>query len=116
MKTEVITIQSINKEVTFYIGQNKHEHFDIIDAASPDDLWFHIKDTSSCHVVAIMPTDLTNKEKKYIIKAGAVLCKKYTNKCKGMIDVEIIYTEIKNLEKTKYIGCVKITNEKMITI
>jgi hypothetical protein len=53
---------------------------------------------------------------KYIIKAGALLCKKYTNKLKTLTKIEIIYTEIKNIEKTEYIGCVKIANQKKIII
>lgn len=116
MKTENLFLQGLNREITFYIGQNKNENFDVIDKGEPDDLWFHANQISSCHVVAIIPKDITHKEIKYIIKAGALLCKKYTNKLKSSTDIEIIYTEIKNIEKTQYIGCVKIVNQKKIII
>lgn len=116
MKTEVLFLQGLNREITFYIGQNKNENFDVIDMGKPDDLWFHANEISSCHVVAIIPEGLKNKEKKYIIKAGGLLCKKYTNKLKSSHDVEIIYTEIKNIEKTQYSGCVKIINSKKFII
>jgi hypothetical protein len=116
MKTENLFLQGLNREITFYIGQHKNENFDVIDKGEPDDLWFHANEISSCHVVSIIPKDITHKEMKYIIKAGAILCKKYTNKLKSLSGVEIIYTKIKNIEKTQYLGCVNIINEKKIII
>lgn len=116
MKTEVLFLQGLNREITFYIGQNKNDNFDVIDKGDPDDLWFHANEVSSCHVVANIPTDISKKDRRYIIKAGAFLCKKYTNKLNCINDVEIIYTEVKNIEKTQYVGCVKISNGKKIII
>jgi hypothetical protein len=116
MKSEVLFLQGLNREITFYIGQNKNENFDVIDKGDPEDMWFHANHESSCHIVAIIPSDISNKEKKYIIKAGGLLCKKYTNKLKSLRDIEIIYTQIKNIEKTNIAGCVKIVNEKKINI
>ena len=116
MKTEKLFLQGLNREITFYIGQNKNENFDVIDKGDPDDLWFHANEISSCHVVAIIPKDISSKELKYIIKAGALLCKRYTSKLKNLPDIEIIYTQVKNIEKTEYLGCVKIINEKKIII
>jgi predicted ribosome quality control (RQC) complex YloA/Tae2 family protein len=116
MKTESLFLQGLNRIITFYIGQNKNENFDVIDKGEPHDLWFHANEISSCHIVAVLPKDLSNKEKNYIIKAGAFLCKKYTNKLKSLRDIEIIYTQIKNIEKTHIKGCVKIINEKIIIV
>jgi predicted ribosome quality control (RQC) complex YloA/Tae2 family protein len=116
MKTEILFIQGLNREITFYIGQNKNENFDVIDNGSPDDLWFHANDESSCHVVANVPNDISKKDKKYIIKAGALLCKNNTNKLKKIKNVEFIYTQIKNIQKTIIPGCVTITNDKQIII
>lgn len=116
MKTEILFLQGLNREITFYIGENKNDNFDVIDMGDDEDLWFHANEISSCHVVVNIPKDIKNKEKKYIIKAGALLCKKYTNKLKSLNDVEIVYTQIKNIEKTQTPGCVKIKNEKKIII
>ena len=116
MKIENLFLQGLNREITFYIGQNKNENFDVIDKGESDDLWFHANEVSSCHVVANIPKDISQKEIKYIIKAGAMLCKRYTNKLKSLLDVEIIYTQIKNIEKTQYSGCVKVINQKKIVI
>lgn len=116
MKTEILFIQGLNKEITFYIGQNKNENFDVIDKGNSVDLWFHAVNESSCHVVAIMPNNIIKKDKKYIIKAGALLCKNNTNKLKTIKNVAFIYTEIKNIEKTIIPGCVTIKNDKKIII
>ena len=116
MKTENIYIQALKKELVFYIGRNQSENFEIIDKCTLNDLWFHANNISSCHVVGIIPEDISKKDKKYIIKIGASLCKKYTKKLKPLNDVEIVYTQLKNIEKTSVLGCVNITNSKIIII
>jgi predicted ribosome quality control (RQC) complex YloA/Tae2 family protein len=116
MKTENIFIQGLNEEVTFYIGKNKNDNFDVIDKGESDDLWFHANELSSCHVVAILPKGLSKKDIKYIIKMGALLCKQNTNKIKDHESTEIIYTQIKYIEKTSIPGLVKIMNKKCIKI
>ena len=98
MKTEVIFINGLNRDITFHIGQNQDENFEVIDIGKEDDLWFHANNISSCHVVAIIPKDIVKKEIRYIIKAGALLCKLNTNKLKSLKNVEIIYTQIKNFD------------------
>jgi predicted ribosome quality control (RQC) complex YloA/Tae2 family protein len=116
MKTEILFLQGLNIEITFYIGQNCNENFDVIDKGDKDDLWFHANECSSCHVVANIPKNISKNDKKYIIKAGALLCKNNTNKLKKNRNVEIVYTKIKNIEKTSIPGCVTIKNCKKIII
>lgn len=106
MRTENIFIQALKREIVFYIGKNQNENFDVIDMATNDDLWFHAKDESSCHIVCEIPNDLNKKELQYIIKVGALLCKNNTNKLKNIPKVAIIYTQIKNVTKTTVEGCV----------
>lgn len=114
MKTENIFIQALKREISFYIGKNQSENFKVIDMGSEDDLWFHAKDESSCHVVCEIPDDIDKKELKYIIKTGALLCKNNTNKLKSITNVPIIYTQIKNIEKTNIAGCVITKNTKTV--
>jgi predicted ribosome quality control (RQC) complex YloA/Tae2 family protein len=114
MKTESILIQAIKREVIFYIGKKQSENFEVIDAGKEDDLWFHAKNESSCHVVCELPEDINKKELKYIITAGALLCKNNTNKLKILQNVEIIYTQIKNITKTNVQGCVLTNNTKTV--
>ena len=115
MKIEKILIQGLDREITFIIGKNKSDNFAVIDMGSENDLWFHAKDITSCHVVCLLSdTDIDKKDLRYIIKTGALLCKNNTNKLKSMKNVEIIYTQIKNITKTDCEGCVITRNTKSI--
>jgi predicted ribosome quality control (RQC) complex YloA/Tae2 family protein len=114
MKTETIFINPLKREITFHIGRNQSENFATIDKGSENDLWFHANDISSCHVVCEIPDDIIKKDIKYIIKIGALLCKSNTNKLKSIKNVEIIYTQIKNITKTDVAGCVITQNTKTI--
>ena len=114
MKTETIMIQGLNREITFCIGKNQSDNYDVIDKGESNDLWFHSKNGSSCHVVCKVPTDIQKKQISYIIKMGALLCKQNTNKLKTEKKVEIIYTLCKNIIKTEVAGCVITKNSKTI--
>jgi predicted ribosome quality control (RQC) complex YloA/Tae2 family protein len=118
MKTENIFIDALKREVIFYIGKTQSDNFKVIDLGKEDDLWFHAKDISSCHVVAIIPEneDFTHKELLTIIKKGASLCKENTTKLNEYSNVEIIYTKLKNVIKTKTPGCVNTCNTKTIVV
>jgi predicted ribosome quality control (RQC) complex YloA/Tae2 family protein len=115
MKLETIFIQGLNRYIHFYIGKSKDENFEVIDKGKKNDLWFHAKDISSCHVVGIIPEDITDKKNvKYIIKKGALLCKNNTNKLKELKNIEISYTQIKNIIKTDIPGQVETLSSKTI--
>ena len=114
MKTEIVFINALKREVTFYIGKNQNENFEVIDKGTNDDLWFHAAELSSCHVVCQVPSDVDKKGLRYIITTGALLCKNNTNKLKSLSNVAITYTQIKNITKTKTPGCVLTQNTKTI--
>jgi predicted ribosome quality control (RQC) complex YloA/Tae2 family protein len=114
MKIENILIKPLKREITFYIGKNQNDNFEVIDKGKSDDLWFHAKDISSCHVVCDVPNDIDKKDLRYIITIGAVLCKSNTNKLKSLKKVNIVYTQIKNVTKTDVDGCVLTQNVKTI--
>lgn len=116
MKTEILYLQGLNKVITFYIGKNQNENFEVINKGNLNDLWFHANDISSCHVIASVPDNINKKDIRYIIKAGALLCKKNTNKLKNIKNVKITYTTVNNIELTNVEGKVNIKNEKIITI
>ena len=115
MKTEIVFINALKREVIFYIGKNQSENFEVIDKGANDDLWFHAADLSSCHVVCQVPADIDKKELRYIVTTGALLCKNNTNKLKTMKNVNITYTKISNIVKTDVPGCVVTKDAKMIT-
>ena len=106
----------INLNVKYLIGLNKKENFDIIDLSNKNDIWFHLKDNPSCHVIAqISDLNIGKKKLKYIIKQGGVFCKQFS-KFKSEKNVEIIYTNLKNIEKTDVLGTVLTSHTKTIKI
>ena len=118
MKTETIELPDLKFKINFLIGRNARDNFDVIDEGYEDDLWFHAKDVASCHVVCLLPNEvmLTEKEKKILIKKGAEFCKQYTSKLTNLYNVPFIYTEIKNVTKTKTPGLVLTANLKIIIV
>jgi predicted ribosome quality control (RQC) complex YloA/Tae2 family protein len=116
MRTEKIVIDSLKREIVYFIGKSKEDNFKVIDAGNENDLWFHAENESSCHVVCQVPEDIDKSDMRYIIKIGALLCKNNTNKLKTQKNVQIIYTQIKNVFKTNVEGCVQTKNIKTIII
>jgi predicted ribosome quality control (RQC) complex YloA/Tae2 family protein len=113
-----VFIPKLNLDITFVIGQNAAENFQIIDDSQPNDLWFHVTEFPSCHVIAkindIMDS-INRKDIKYIVKQGAILCKQHS-KYKSVKNLDINYTEISNVQKTSVVGSVITSNTKNITI
>jgi predicted ribosome quality control (RQC) complex YloA/Tae2 family protein len=127
-------IPSLNLSVVYKIGNNGKKNFELIDQADRFDLWFHIHNEPSCHVIACLKNirftsrddelpnfydinfdSLDKKQKLQIIKQGAILCKQYS-KFKSSKDVDIVYTKIENVEKTEITGKVMVFSGKIITI
>lgn len=115
MKTEIFVYKNI--EYTIYIGQNKHENCQMIDAAEKTDIWFHIENMASCHVV------LKNVEKvklrdipRQVIKRCAYLCKINSSLLvKAMPKCNVIYTAISEVVKTDIVGQVTVSNYKTVS-
>jgi len=120
MKTEKIYFDRLDKEITYFIGQNARDNVTVIDHGFEDDLWFHAKSESSCHVVCLLPDPdvftLEEREKKMLIKKGAELCKQHTHKLSSLHNVPIMYTELRNITKTKTAGLVLTKNTKTIIV
>lgn len=116
MITKIINFPNVGGiDVEYSIGKSAKENSEIIDSAEPYHIWFHIAGQSSGHVVASVPEDLDRKERIYIVKQGAVLCKQYS-KFTSMKNVEIVYAFVKDLKKGLLPGSVIVQNDKTITI
>lgn len=117
MKSVFIFIPAVNKEIQFIIGNNAKENFDIIDSAKENDIWFHINNEPSCHVIAIIPINekLSKKQLSKIVVQGACICKN-NSKFKSCKNVEIIHSNILNVAKTQILGKVNVINGKHIVI
>ena len=116
MKIEKVYIPKLKCFIQYSIGTNAVNNFEIIDDADENDLWFHVNNLPSCHVIAKIPSDIVieRKNMKYIVKQGALLCKQYS-KYKSEKNVQIVFTKIKNIQKTNVPGSVIIQgNENII--
>uniref|UniRef100_A0A6C0BAI3 NFACT RNA-binding domain-containing protein n=1 Tax=viral metagenome TaxID=1070528 RepID=A0A6C0BAI3_9ZZZZ len=113
-KSEIKSIQGLN--ITFYIGKCAAGNFDIIDLAEENDIWFHINNESSAHVIASIPEQLDKKKIKYIIKQGAILCKQHSRFKTSKKSISIVFTKVKHITKTTIPGTVIITEEKIVHV
>ena len=84
--------------VNLILGENAKENHLLIDNADPNDWWFHIDESPSGHCI-VESIDITNE---LIIQAGNFV--KEHSKLKNNKKVKIIYTQIKNIKKTKNPG------------
>lgn len=115
MKIIEVYFDNLKIKIKYYIGKNKQDNFNIIDVCNPNDIWFHINNHSSCHVIACIPDNIIDKDINCIVKTGGSLCKQNTNKYKLVKDkIEIMWTYLKNVKKTHIIGCVIAENINII--
>jgi predicted ribosome quality control (RQC) complex YloA/Tae2 family protein len=101
--------------ITYKLGENAEDNFKIIDEADPKDIWFHVHNQPSCHVIATIPEGIDRKNIKYIITQGALVLKE-NSKFKSVKKLEIVYARIKNVTKTEPVGSVNVTEETIIKI
>ena len=103
-----------NKEFIIFIGKNKYDNWKLIDNAKSSDIWFHVENNSSSHV--ILQTDISlNKIPKQVVKRCACLCKSKSSS-KSIKNCSIIYTTISNITKGDIVGQVIVNNKKTIII
>ena len=102
------------KTYTIYCGKDAKSNDELLDESDPDDIWFHVANHSSGHVI------LKNEEKSTVKKIPRQVIKRCACICKATIRAqgkcEIIYTERRNIAKTDVIGCVTTTNLKTVTV
>ena len=99
-------------DYTIYIGKNNEQNAYLTkNLAKSSDLWFHVKDMPSSHVVL---SGLVNEES---IRLASMICA-YFSKAKYSSSVPIIYTEIKYLKRipNKKNCFLSYSNEKTIYI
>jgi len=117
MRTITKYIEAIKASIEYRVGQNAKDNYDIIDQSGPDDIWFHINQVSSCHVVATIPSEkkYDNKQLKKIAIQGALLCKQ-NSRYKSDPNISIMYTKIQHVEKTGTVGAVTVEIYKTLIV
>ena len=100
----------------FTAGKNATENQTLLIAAEPTDLWFHVANVPSSHlIVKINDLKLTKIQKKKIITRAAILLKSIS-KQNNISKLEIIYTNVDNVMLTDIDGLVNIVKFKSIVI
>jgi len=83
-----------------------------------EDLWFHLDEYPSAHVV--ISQQISNSDDIYypnqIISLGSSYCKSYSKYGKNLHKAKIVYTQIKNLKKGKEVGEVIISKPNYFNI
>lgn len=98
-----------NCEYKIRVGENAQENWDLISESEQNDVWFHVENNPSCHVVLYVGD--VKKPHKSVINYCASLCKEGSKK-KYSKKVNVIYTEIRNVKKTDKPGSVTIRNTR----
>jgi predicted ribosome quality control (RQC) complex YloA/Tae2 family protein len=117
MRTDTVFFSGFNRNIVYLVGLNAQDNFNVIDLGKQDDIWFHVTDLPSCHVVAQVADEenLSKKELHTIIKRGAFLCKQHSAHS-HVPKLQICYTKLVNVQKSSPVGTVITTNLKYISI
>ncbi len=115
MKTENFVFNNV--EYVINIGQNKTENWELIDSSEETDIWFHIEDNPSCHVILKNINSVKIRDiPQQVIKRSAYLCKINSSlKIRQMSKCNVIYTPILEVQKTDIVGQVSVIKYKTIS-
>ena len=108
MKLETFEYDGIMYNIK--IGRNAAENTELVQNANKSDIWFHLSDSPSCHVILETNAKL-NQINRQVISRCAYLCKMYS---KPLAKSKVIYTQIENVQVTRIPGQVITTNCKTI--
>jgi predicted ribosome quality control (RQC) complex YloA/Tae2 family protein len=109
MRIETIYIDENNQEYDIWIGENQQDNEMIILKSDQNDIWFHLQNMSSPHIILKSHGD--NIPKKYLNKIG-ILFRNYKKNLGNRYNV--IYTLIKHVKLTNITGSVHTSNTKII--
>lgn len=91
-----------DENIKIFVGENAKDNWDILDKSNQNDIWLHLNNLSSPHVI-INSADPSKKTLKY----AANLCK-YHSKYSEVKKLKVIYTSVKNVKKSKEVGSVNV--------
>ena len=94
-------------EITYVVGKNQSENHPLIQSSEPDDLWFHLADLPSAHVVAQVAAKTLTEEQEMTMIIKGIEILKMKMKITEPINVNMCY--IKNIICLKEPGKVGFT-------
>lgn len=101
----------------YQIGRNATENTELVLRSSAMDVWFHVNDQPSAHLIYYNPDglDLDHLRKKGVIYRMALTLKK-KSKYRSFNNIEIIYDYIKNITPLTKPGMVQCNSPKTILL
>ncbi|EFC39849.1 predicted protein [Naegleria gruberi] len=100
----VVQYQTSDNQYLIIVGENAKENDKIRQEASQNDLWFHLEDVSSPHVI-LKPNNSSSSSSSFPAQAiyyAGVLCKAYS-KQKATQTSSVIYAPRKSVKTVKEI-------------
>ena len=108
MKTETFLFDGV--EYTIKIGKCRKENDALVRSSLPTDMWFHLANVPSCHVVVSNYSKDLKELPKQVIKRCACLCIAHS-KPASKKNIPVSYTHVTNLINTSVLGQVKIVGQ-----
>lgn len=114
--TVIFIYDNKSYQIEYLKGDNRNDNDKIIDYSKNSgnkDIWFHLKNNPSSHIIALIPVSISNIFLNDIIAKGCLLYfEQNKEKYKNTKSLNINYTNIKNVQKTKTKGLVNFSNNK----
>ena len=115
MKTLRIFDSTLKQDFEVIVGNSAQENWEIIDDSHQNDIWFHLEDLPSCHVILkTLNNKLKDFNKQTFIHCASIC--KVNSKYKFHKNIEVIYTCIKNIKKAEEVGSVSASNTRSIIL
>ena len=98
-------------DISFCVGKNAKDNWNLLDNSEPDDIWVHINNYPSCYVII---KNFNNIQKEHIEHACKLCYLKSKNKLPSFLKkIQFCYLECKYVKKGKSTGeaiCMKKPN------
>lgn len=107
MKNRLVNTHKMPRKVIFddivyYVGKNAKDNWNLIQSADDSDIWIHLQDHPSPHVVI---ENVSRLDSHHIIY-GCHLCKQYSKANKSRVNIFVL--EMEYVKKGKVIGEAKL--------
>lgn len=110
---EFIFVDPAEESFAVIAGESAKENWELIDRCGQRDLWFHLANDSSPHVVIRLKDK--QKPSKSVINYAALICKE-NSKHRNRHQTKVMWTLIKHVKKADRVGAVYTSREKYLTL